>query len=457
MVLERLTRKGAGQTIEFMPTPNVERMAETLVALANADGGTIIVGADATGDLREGVIIDEVESTLREAQGRCRPPVRVEWHASETGGGLPILLQVPRSPDLHSLADGRVLIRSGKANRPLSGGEIRLLASGKRSGEFELETVAGAAWDDLDPAVIAEYIQKRREREPHVVIDSTERLLREIGALDVAGVPTVAGLLLFGRNPQAFLPKSGLTYVRFQGGAGQHDTVHPSAVYSDRQDITGPLATLIKETFAILRRDMHPVAAVNGLTRSESLDYPEVAVREALVNAIAHRDYELKGRQIEIRMFDDRLEIISPGGLPGYITLDNIVDEHFSRNPRIVRGLYYWKYIEELGTGVDRMIQLMTDAGLPEPVFEATPFSFKVTLRNSRVRAPRYDWEGEMNERQLKAINYVELHKSITNREYRELCPHVSAETLRLDLADLVERGVLLRMGDKRGTYYILK
>jgi ATP-dependent DNA helicase RecG len=248
-----------------------------------------------------------------------------------------------------------------------------------------------------------------------------------------------------------------VTYINMQGRGARAGADQSAEVYSDRHDVAGPLSTIIKETDALLRRDMHPVAAVNGLTRSESLDYPAVAVREALVNAIAHRDYELKGRQIEISMFDDRLEILSPGGLPGYITLDNIVDEHFSRNPRIVRGLFYWRFIEELGTGVDRMIQLMTDAGLPAPVFDATAFWFKVILRNTRVRAPRYDWEGEMNERQLKAINYVELHKSITNREYRELCPHVSAETLRLDLADLVERGVLLRMGDKRGTYYILK
>ena len=267
----------------------------------------------------------------------------------------------------------------------------------------------------------------------------------------------MAGLLLFGRQPEAFLPKTGLTFVRFEGGAGDGDAIHPSARYGRREDINGPLPTIIKETWAILRQELHPVAAVNGLTRAEQLDYPALAVREALVNAVAHRDYQLQGRQIEIRMFDDRLEIISPGGLPGYITLDNIVDEHFSRNPRIVNALYYWGYIEELGLGVDRMIQAMTDAGLPEPQFESSPFSFKVVLRNTRVRTPRYPWEGEMNERQLKAIQYIETRKSITNREYRDLCPHVSAETLRLDLADLVERGILIRMGDKRGTYYILK
>jgi ATP-dependent DNA helicase RecG len=157
-------------------------------------------------------------------------------------------------------------------------------------------------------------------------------------------------------------------------------------------------------------------------------------------------------------MFDDRLEVISPGGLPGYITINNIVDEHFSRNPRLVGGLFQWGYIEELGLGIDRMIEDMVQAGHPPPEFAATPYSFTVTLRNVRERrtAPAA-WERSMNERQLKALNYVREQGSITNREYQALCPHVSSETLRLDLKDLVERSILLRIGAKKGTYYILK
>jgi ATP-dependent DNA helicase RecG len=456
MATDRWSRRKVGQQTEYLPAPDAARMAETMVAFANADGGTIIVGADASGELQAGVLVEEIESALREALARCRPPVRLEWSVGEAGG-LPVYLQVQRSPELHSLDDGRVLIRSGQTNRPLGGEEIRRLAAGKGSGDFEQEVVEGASVDDFDPAVVDEYLRKRHERLPHVPIGAPQRILTEIGALDAAGRPTVAGLLLFGRNPQAYLPKTGLTFVHFLEGVSQRDAIQPSAQYGRREDITGPLPTIIRESWELLRQEMHPQVAVNGLTRQERTDYPVVAVREALVNAVAHRDYSLKGRQIEIRVFEDRMEIISPGGLPGYITLDNIVDEHFSRNPRIVNGLYYWGYIEELGTGIDRMIQAMSEAGLPEPAFDPTPFTFKVTLRNTRVRAPSYEWEGDMNERQLKALNYVQTHGQITNREYRDLCPNVSAETLRLDLADLVSRGILLRIGDKRGTYYILK
>jgi ATP-dependent DNA helicase RecG len=156
-------------------------------------------------------------------------------------------------------------------------------------------------------------------------------------------------------------------------------------------------------------------------------------------------------------MFSDRLEIISPGGLPGYITLDNIVDEHFSRNPRIVSGLFQWGYIEELGLGVDLMIDEMTAAGHPPPHFRAEPHLFSVTFYNKRERPPIARWQRVMNERQAKALEYLQRHGRITNREYRGLCPDVSAETLRLDLVDLTDKGILLKIGDKKGTYYILK
>lgn len=175
------------------------------------------------------------------------------------------------------------------------------------------------------------------------------------------------------------------------------------------------------------------------------------------MNAVCHRDYRLKGRRIEIRMYSDRLEVISPGGLPGFITVDNLVEEHFSRNPRLVAGLFQWGYIEELGLGIDRMIEDMVAGGHPPPKFKAAPYAFTVILSNSRERRPIPRWETQMNERQARAVAYVREHGSITNREYREQCPDVTPETLRLDLNDLVDRGLLLRIGAKKGTYYILK
>ncbi len=454
MDLRELLKKGRGQLLDFMPQPEADGLAETLVAFANADGGTILIGLGTTGTLLEEVEPEHLEAILLRAQGICRPPVQTSWQPLETGHGTATAISVPRSPQLHSLADGRVLLRSGARNRPLSGEEIRHLASAKGAGDYELETVPGATLADLDENLLVEHAEKRRLRGPRGEKLSDKELLANSGAIDEQGRVTVAGLLLFGRHPQRLLPQSGAVLVRFAGTKATSAEGLPG--YVRREDISGPLGQVIETLWNTIWEEVRHESVLSGLKREDRPEYPLFAVREAVVNAVAHRDYRLSGRRIEVRMFDDRMEIISPGGLPGHITLDNIVEEHFSRNPRIVKSLFYWGFIEELGLGIDRMIDEMIQAGHPAPRFEAKPFTFKVTLRNVRERAVS-KWAEGLNERQIKALTYLQEHNRITNREYHNLCPGVTPETLRLDLADMVDKSILLRIGYKKGTYYILK
>jgi ATP-dependent DNA helicase RecG len=444
-----------GQTLAFVAEADADLLAETLVAFANSDGGTILIGVNEDGRAAGGVYADEVESALREAALACLPPVDARWNQAAGEGGMVYAIVVKRSPELHSLADGRVLVRTGVENHPLSGDQIRQLAATKSTGDFETEAAPGARRDDLDDEVIEEFKAKWQERQHREWTRSTDDLLGRVGALDEDGRPTVAGVLLFAKNPQAFLPQGGLTFVKFVGTLPRGES--GQAGYGRREEIGGPLARIIQRTWEVVGEEMRIGAVVTGLERQERTEYPVAAVREALVNAVAHRDYRLGGRRIEVRMFSDRMEIISPGGLPGFITVDNIIEEHFSRNPRLVAALYQWGYIEELGLGVDLMIEEMMRAGHPAPQFKDTPYAFTVTLKNVRERAPMPAWAPSMNERQARALTYVQHHGRITNREYRDLCPDVTAETLRLDLVDLVERGILLKIGAKKGTYYILK
>jgi ATP-dependent DNA helicase RecG len=445
-----------GPRLILLPDAEIEPLAESLVALANATGGLIILGMDEHGQATDPVWEEEAEAALLEASRRCLPPVVSQWRPIDAGSQSFVGIDVPRSLELHSLVDGRVFIRSGSYNRPTTGDEIQRVAAGKSAAEYETESLPGARMEDFDQDVLDEYLKKRESRGVSR-IDSMSELLFEIGAVDHNQQPTVAGILLFGRRPQAFLPQSGVVFVRFAGT--DHSAQGGGASYGRRDEISGPLARVVERAWNIIWEEMRVGAVINGLERTEQPEYPPFPVREALINAVAHRDYRIRGRRIEVRMYDDRMEVISPGGLPGYMTLDNLVDEHYSRNPRIVNGLFQWGYIEELGLGIDQMIEDMVQNGHGPPSFEASPHLFTVKLyrKPQKARADRSGGAMDMNERQTLALQYVRDNGSISNRELQQICPDVSSETLRLDLSDLVERGILLKIGSKRGTHYIMK
>ena len=452
-----LLHQPPSQTLAFLPAPDAEALAETLIAFANAEGGTVILGADSGGKMGRVLLADEMDDVYQAAQRLCRPTVRTEWQNNEElPGGTVAVLRVERSGQVHALADGRVFVRRGTDNRAPESAGGRAALGGRPLGEFELEPVAGARRSDLDDDVIDAFIERRQKRSARDTTLPKDRLLQQIGALNDERIPTVSGLLLFGKEPQLFMPQSRVIFVKFEdtsprgpGGAFGHGR---------REEMVGPMAAVLERAYRVMLEEMDKHAVVRGLQRYEETEYPTSAVREALVNAVAHRDYRITGRGIEIRMYTDRLEVISPGGLAGPMTLDNLVEEHYSRNPRLVKGLYEWGYIEELGLGIDRMIEDMQRAGHPKPGFAATEHSFTVILvKKQDARAAAQAKGIELNERQAKAMEHVQRKGTITNSEYRDLCPEVGPESLRLDLADLVTRGLLLKIGDKRGTRYILK
>lgn len=458
MHIKTLLSKGRGAMLEFLPELDAGRLAELLVSFANALGGTIVVGMDEQGRIYPGVA-ENLEPVLQRALQLCDPPFTTsnqpDYYAEETPEGQIAAIFVHPTP-YQVMVEGRgVFVRSGKLNVRLSPEQALRGRRATPSLSYEDEVVIGATLNDLDESIIEEYQRNRIKRGPIGESLTLTELLRDAGAIDAAGLPTVAGMLLFGKRPQQFLPQAGVLVVRFQG-TSVREAARSGLRYSRRVEVTGPAARVIERAWEVLFEEIHHQPRVEGLQRQETYDYPPEAVREALVNAICHRDYSIQGQRVEIRLFDDRMEIMSPGGLPGHITLENILDEHYSRNPRLVRGLYYWGYIEELGQGMDIIYDSMSRAHHPPPQLKDTGRNFTVTLFNA-VDTDAIEFGEDLNPRQMRALQFLAQHERITNSQYQQLCPEVTPETLRLDLKDLVEKGILLRIGDKRGTYYIRK
>lgn len=319
---------------------------------------------------------------------------------------------------------------------------------------------AGTTLDDLSPDQIEGYreeLERRRPGSPLVRLP-TEDLLVQVGAAGGKATlrPTLAGILFFGRDPQRFYPSVTITFLHFAGTSTVR-TEADAPLYLDNREFRGTLPEMIDAARATIFEKLSKQGVMDGFVRRDLTEYPEFAYREAIVNAVSHRDYTLEGSSIQLRLFADRLEVQSPGGLGGNLTVDNIVYEQYTRNPRIVRLLEDYGYVERRGLGVDQMIQAMTDAGLEPPTFENRGSSFWVTLSSGPAALPLPDLSHlELNERQMLAVEYLYAHGRITNRQYQEEFA-VSERTALYDLQGLVEAGLALPVSSGRGRYYILR
>ena len=184
-------------------------------------------------------------------------------------------------------------------------------------------------------------------------------------------------------------------------------------------------------------------------------ELPPDAIGEAIINAIAHRDY-YSNASVEVRLFADRLEVWNPGRLPDTLTMDDLRTDHPSvpNNPLIAESLYLTRYIEKAGSGTQRMIELCHEAGLPEPQFEQRSGSFVLTLWRDWLTAEVLTGLG-LNDRQMKAVTHVKVHGRIANSEYQKI-ESIIRKTAARDLDGLVVKGVLERIGSKRGVYYVM-
>jgi len=422
-----------------MPADPVLEFAETLTAFANGRGGSFTVSATQPEQVLEQIL----QGALRSSPPLVIPIPNIR---RERGRAVINVTIPPGLPHVDSV-EGRYLIRENERNTPLLPARLRRLMLERGEMTFEDEVVHGANESDLDWNAVEQYAERLR-------VSNTRELLIRRGCLrELEGKykPTQAGMLLFGRDPVRFIRGAFITAVRFAGR-------EMGDVFT-RIEITGALPEQIRraETFLIdhLRKD---VQLTGSMERQERYELPLESAREALVNAVAHRDYSIQGDGIRLYLFGDRLEVTSPGRLPGPVTLSNLVDERFSRNSIIVQVLADLGFIERLGYGIDRILTLSRENSLPTPEFDETDGGFRIRLYSSEsvnYAAPAFDYTG-LNPRQQQALEFLLRHNTITNRQYQELCPDVHSETLRRDLADLVTREMIERLGEKRGSYYVL-
>jgi ATP-dependent DNA helicase RecG len=463
-----LLSEGMGPSLQWFPEDvPLSSLASALVGMANMDGGTIILGVSPRAG--EPIGVRDLEAAFErvfQAAYLVDPslvlPIPRQIPIKTTGMLNPVnlvVVSIPSGlPHVYSL-DGRYLGRDGAQTNPLSARKLYKLLNQRGTVQLESRAVPDAKLTDLDHDQVMAYAQATGNVPVHDLDKACEFLVRR-GCLIRAGADlqlTYAALLLFGRFPQQWLPNATILAGRFPG-------VTLSGTFIKR-DIAGNLPEQLRQAEDFVRTNLNTTVRLVGLQHQESLEYPYDAVRELLVNAVAHRDYNLQGDNIHLNIFTDRLEISSPGLLPGPVTLKNLLEARFARNAVISQVLSDLGYVERLGYGLDRVVDAVRQADLLPPHFEEIAGMFRVTLYAAQLgdgadgRLPDLSAYSalDLNPRQQMALAQLARNKRISSHEYQAICPEVHSETLRRDLADLVSRGILIKVGDKKATYYILK
>ncbi len=443
----KIINSGESETVEFKTSFDKE-VAETSGAFANTKGGVLLIGASDRGEIK-GIRIgkETLKDWTNQISQSTEPRVIPGIELGEVDGKSLVIIQIKEFPIKPVSVKGRYFRRVGNSNRIMAMQEIAQMHFHSVDMSWDKFPARDASIDDIDHDKVKRYI-KRANEAGRRKIGEDEKPLRVLEKLELIkeGQPTWAAILLFRKDPQRFLSQAAIHCGRFK-----EETI----VIDDRM-IEGTIIEQVDEAMDFIRKNINVQFVMTGRPAREQIwDYPLEALREALINAVCHRDYTIPSNT-DLRIYDDKLIVWSPGGLPFGITMEDLYKPHSSvlRNKGIGGIFYDMGWIEQWGSGIDKMRNTCTKAGIPEPQFEEYQ-GFRVVFRKD-IYTEEYLHNLGLNDRQIKAVMYVKEKGKITNKEYQELNA-VSNKTAYLELSGIVEKGVLMVEGSGRKVSYALK
>ncbi|MHC1729752.1 MAG: ATP-binding protein [Syntrophobacteraceae bacterium] len=456
-----------------------KRLYEALSAFANRPGGGVILfGLSESSDFSVVGVGDAhrlQEEITHVASADMEPALRPQFLVDEIDGETIVSVEIDEIPPAQKpcfykpsgLPKG-AFIRVGNTNRQMTEYEVFGYLSGRGQPTYDEEVVAEATLKDLGDTLVDDYLARLRKTRPRADFLNLpqEEVLSRLHVLRHDGEvlrPTVSGLLMFGKYPQEFFPQLMITFVQYYGTKEEEKTP-AGARFLDNRRFEGPIPEMVEEAERHVMAAMRKASLIVGLFRQEVPEYPQEAFREAISNAIAHRDYSpyVRGSYIQIRMFADRLEVQSPGGLYGNVSIDNLEEEHSTRNARLMRMMEDMHIVENRGSGIKAMLQAMREANLEPPRFDDKRSSFRVSFHNHTLLNPdAIEWLSQfagatLNDRQRLALVYMRQHGEINNRDYRRL-NRVDVMTAGHELRGLVESRLTEQSGFGRWTIYKLR
>ena len=457
---------------------DVKKVANTLIAFANADGGSVVLGIK---DRKlEGVdhLSNKRKNDLIQAGfDLVIPKLKVEHkyvkyiNTDGSEGNLLVLSVAPSSDIIYTNTKDEVYLRVGDETKKLGYEDRRQLEFDRGIRNYESTVIKDALLDDLDADMVEEY-KKLYDFEG----DDIWKLLFSRGLAKRTKLAngsflyqlTIAGVLLLSEKPTIFVPGARIRFIRY---AGRKTTVGKNMDVIKEELIEGPIPKLIQKTIDVVSAQLRTFTTLNTETGkfTSISEYPANTWEEGVVNAVTHRAYNLNGDDIRVIMYDDRISIHSPGGLPSVITKENMRTQHYSRNPYIARTLVDIGWVKEFGEGVNRIFEEMQEFYLDDPEYIVTNTSTDLVLKNNIVmRTVRRDkalqnklgkvWDNLTFVEQMAIVQVYE-HGEVRTKSLAESNDKISVQMARRALKNLTDKKILKRIATAPtapNQYYVL-
>lgn len=415
-----------------------------ICGFANAQGGTIFIGKDDNGNV---IGVSNAKKLMEDLPNKITTTLGivpdVNLHETTDGTFVEIIVQPQPNPVNYK---GEYHYRSGSTKQELKGAALDKFLLQKYGKKWDSVLMPNVCISDLKQETFDFFKVKgidSKRLEESCKNDSPEQLLENLNLLEDGHLKRAA-LLLFYHNPEKFATGA---YVKIGFFRNNCDLMF-------QDDIHGNLFEQVEKTMnLLLTKYTKALVDYKGLSRIETYEYPEKALREALLNAVTHKEYA-GGSPIQIRVYSDKIMIWNEGHLPDNWTVENLLQNHSSRpnNPDIANAFFRSGYVEAWGRGISKIKEQCAAAGLPSPIFENTGSDFWVTFRKNLLNEEDLRAKG-LNERQIDALVFFKTKGIIHSSEYATKYG-ITDRTARRDLSDLVKRKLLENKGDTKSSRY---
>jgi len=430
------------QTVEYKQSWRNDCL-KAVSAFANSDGGVLYIGLDDQGNL---VGLKSVKKLLEDIPNTIRNKLGIIPSVELDKKDVIKVTVVPYSVPISY--NGKYYLRSGSTVQELQGKDLADFLMKKSGSTWDDIVEERSGFNEIDNDFIEKFKKYAVDRIPSIIKETDNTiLLQKLNLID-NGVLKRASVLLFGNDPQKFYRQSVVRIGKFVSDTEIQTT----------DIVKGNLFAQLESTLEILRtKYLLSKIKYEGIHRRDILEYPYEALREAIINALIHRDYSGTS-QIQIRVYPDKLMIMNEGKLPPEVPVEKLKTNHLSipRNTLLAEVFYYAGFIESWGHGTIKIVDNCIEQGLPEPDFSEENGVMTVTFYKDKWNEENLK-KLELNDRQIKAVMYVKEKGKITNKDYKELIKDISRITATRDLTNLVEKGILKMVGiGKRQVHYIL-